>query len=515
MKNAFSYRLKSIKSLVLAVGAAVLTASVAHAQDSGALIDALVKKGVLSDQEAEDIRVDLTKEYNTTSAGKIELSSFISHLKLFGDARLRYNYSNAQTYSATPAPAGGPASGHVNNNDESQYRWRLRLGAEYTYDPHWSAVVRLETATGNDSTNTDFGNYFDKTANTIYVGQVYLRYQNQFSLFDSTSTVANGKNFNTVTDPGVDAGVDIVVGRGPSQITLSEAFWDEDLNPDGLAEQFTFKHVGVEGLTLAARGAEYITSDNSTNGLATVVGGNSTTSSTSKNESAYLFIAQLEAKYEFAPKTNVVISPLFLTETPGTYNGIATTLPEQSGNDYATSNTNLAVLGGLNVVAIPLEFNFPLFGQPNKVYGTYGANLTPVDRLQRIEGFPGEAGGGVAAYANQHGQNSFFNAGYQIGELKKKGDWQLSAEYRWIEALSYTPNLSDSDWANGVLGQQGVALKAAYSFTDFLTANVIYYHSNPIRPEGGDAVGAVNGIYGSTGAEGQADIIQGNLNWKF
>ena len=504
---------KFFKSLALVAGAAVLSASAVHAQDSGALIDALVKKGVLSDQEAEDIRVDLTKEYNTTSAGKIELSSFINHLKLFGDARLRYQYQNAQSFG--PA-AGGPAAGAVNNNDLSQYRFRLRLGAEYTYDSHWSSVIRLETATGNDTTNTDFGNYFDKTANTVYVGQIYLRYQNQFSLFDSTSTVANGKSFNTVTDPGVNIGVDIVAGRAPSQITLSEAFWDDDLNPDGLAEQFTFKNVGLSGLTLAARGAEYITSDNSSDGLVGTAGTGSTGAVSSKNESAYLFIAQLEAKYEFAPKTNVVISPLFLTETPGTFNSTLATLPDQGGNNYAGTNTNLAVLGGLNVVAVPLEFNFPLFGQPNKVYGTYGANLTAENRLQRLEGFPNNHGGGgpaAALYGNQHGQNSFFNAGYQIGELKKKGDWQASAEYRWIEALSYTPNLSDSDFGNGLLGQQGIALKAGYNITDFLTAKLTYYHSNPIRPEGSDAPGSITAIPGVT--EGQVDIVQADLNWKF
>ncbi len=52
---------KSLKWLAL-LGGVTLAASAAVAQDSGALLDALVKKGVLNDQEAEDIRADLTRD---------------------------------------------------------------------------------------------------------------------------------------------------------------------------------------------------------------------------------------------------------------------------------------------------------------------------------------------------------------------------------------------------------------------------------------------------------------------
>lgn len=52
---------KSLKWLAL-LGGVTLAASVAVAQDSGALLDALVRKGVLNDQEAEEIRADLTRD---------------------------------------------------------------------------------------------------------------------------------------------------------------------------------------------------------------------------------------------------------------------------------------------------------------------------------------------------------------------------------------------------------------------------------------------------------------------
>ncbi|MFN9981505.1 MAG: porin, partial [bacterium] len=50
-----------LRSLALA-GLLLTTATLAHAQDSGALIMALVRKGILTDQEAEDIRAELLRE---------------------------------------------------------------------------------------------------------------------------------------------------------------------------------------------------------------------------------------------------------------------------------------------------------------------------------------------------------------------------------------------------------------------------------------------------------------------
>ena len=59
---------KKIVWMVAAV--ALLGSAVARAQDSGALLDLLVRKGLITDQEAEDVRADLVKESAATPAGK-------------------------------------------------------------------------------------------------------------------------------------------------------------------------------------------------------------------------------------------------------------------------------------------------------------------------------------------------------------------------------------------------------------------------------------------------------------
>src|SRR5438270_221001 len=76
--------------------------SMLRAQDAGALLDLLVRKKLINDQEAEEVRAELTKEAATTSGGKWKLSSPITELELYGDVRVRYEYRGG----STEAPQG-------------------------------------------------------------------------------------------------------------------------------------------------------------------------------------------------------------------------------------------------------------------------------------------------------------------------------------------------------------------------------------------------------------------------
>ena len=80
-------------NLAALAGLMLLAAAPARAQDGGALLDLLVKKGIVSNQEAEDLRVQLMKDFTAnTSAGKLNLSSAVSDFKLSGDMRIREQY---------------------------------------------------------------------------------------------------------------------------------------------------------------------------------------------------------------------------------------------------------------------------------------------------------------------------------------------------------------------------------------------------------------------------------------
>src|SRR6266436_4598498 len=113
------------KRFVLIVLAAAFfsgTASI-HAQDAGALLDLLVRKKIITDQEAEEVRAELTKEAATTSAGKWKLSTPITEIELYGDVRLRYQYNGGQTVDN--APLGAKVNG-IAGHDDWQERERER-----------------------------------------------------------------------------------------------------------------------------------------------------------------------------------------------------------------------------------------------------------------------------------------------------------------------------------------------------------------------------------------------------
>ena len=46
-----------------------LSGITARAQDNGALLDLLVRKKIITDQEAEELRGELTKDFSATPAG--------------------------------------------------------------------------------------------------------------------------------------------------------------------------------------------------------------------------------------------------------------------------------------------------------------------------------------------------------------------------------------------------------------------------------------------------------------
>ena len=69
-------------------------------------------------------------------------------------------------------------------------------------------------------------------------------------------------------------------------------------------------------------------------------------------------------------------------------------------------------------------------------------------------------------------RNQFFNLGYKNGSAKKTGQWEWGVEYRYIEAASITPNLSDSDFAKNHTNQHGIVFSSKYAVTDFFTTGL-------------------------------------------
>ena len=84
---------KNICTSALA-GLIALAAGGAFAQDSQALIDALVRKGILTQKEDQKIQQEVLKNPAVLEQvqNPIQLAPWIKELKLGGDVRLRYQY---------------------------------------------------------------------------------------------------------------------------------------------------------------------------------------------------------------------------------------------------------------------------------------------------------------------------------------------------------------------------------------------------------------------------------------
>lgn len=92
----------NLKSKLFAAFAALLCAGTAFAQDSGPLIDLLVKKGIINDQEGEELRADLARDsaagiISTVSGGKSTVGLSISGRLQVQYAGLGTNISGAAT----------------------------------------------------------------------------------------------------------------------------------------------------------------------------------------------------------------------------------------------------------------------------------------------------------------------------------------------------------------------------------------------------------------------------------
>lgn len=124
------FHLSTLRAVALGLG----FAAAAAAQDSGALIDALIRKGILTNQEAEDIRADLVRESNTIPAHAMAGGKSTDRFTL--GMRMQFQYANLDT------DVRGAAVGPVSTQHFFTRRMYLTLkagiggpwGASVTYD---------------------------------------------------------------------------------------------------------------------------------------------------------------------------------------------------------------------------------------------------------------------------------------------------------------------------------------------------------------------------------------------
>ncbi len=545
-----------IMGLVALCGLAFTPIAPVHAQDS-ALLDALVKKGVLSDQEAEDIRASDAKDYSMTAASKISLASSIKTITFYGDLRLRYEMRDGTTPSGFTGN-GGKLLTASDSQDDNRWRYRLRFGLKGTLYDNFFFGLRASTNPNYDrSGNVTFGHSdaagpFGKDQNLLALDQVYLGWH-------ATSDI-------TLTG-----------GQMPNPFYTTSMIWDDNLNPAGAAEQWD--HTFDENWEAFATAGQFVYQAAAGNGFTNGLGSNSSFDNT------FMYGEQIGFKYNFNKDTFFKGAASMYTysgtvgnsNTGGTVGGLYSAAPlnltgaNQSPSFFngpfvgaaSAPVTNVSGINNLAVLETPFEFDFKVgpgvhttstgdpkdikdvttgWSVPIRVFGDFaynfqaderadaarsaintfaatGANSTGISNVA-TSGVGGTNAGMVASAPFQgvlnSGKGFLDQAAYQIGieagQLKKKGDWDGKLFWQSTGYYAVDPNLIDADIFNAATNLQGIVVSVSHNWTDGVSSTLRYAHANPVN--GQLATPNVNQDL-QLGDIRQYNLFQADLMWKF
>lgn len=498
---------KKVVSTLVAIGF-IVGMPATQGQDANALLDLLVRKKLITAQDAAEVRAEMAKEakakskstsapattststvpITTSSSEKWKLSTPITEIELYGDARVRYEIRNGENVSDDT----------LQRNRE---RYRLRLGLRGTLADDWFFGVRLETSQSARSTNVTIaddtsgssaggGGPFAKGSDGINVGQAYLGY----------------KGFPDIT---------LTVGRMPNPMVTTVMTWDPDINPEGLAEQW--KHT----FTVPFGGGESQSTPSFSKEETSVAGSKRQSDGSNlkidvflnfgqfvyddanpenpigpspkriPNTDAFLLAWQAGAKFTFPNSLYAQIAPAFYN-----YTGAGDTFNTTFSGDPGKNQTGI---NNLLVFDLPAEIGWKLGDIPMRFFADFSVNLNGDDRAAAA-GHPGK---GDQRYAYQIGAG--------IGQLKKKNDWQLNVFWQHQEQFALDPNLVDTEFWDTKLNLEGVGVTAAYMLSDAVWVQLLYGYA--WRAD--DTLGTAGGGDIAINPLKNFQLFQADLNVKF
>jgi hypothetical protein len=519
--------MKELTKKILAItGLLVLGLTSVEAQNEDPVLDLMVRKGLVSQADADQARAEEKQQEENKPASVITLQDkSIQNLEFYGDGRLRYeNIDQHNHYSAVTL--------------YNRERYRLRFGLNYIYSDHLKAGFELESGTTDDSANQTLGATFTKSS--MNVGKIFLQYQPVDEL-----TLIAGK----FTNPWY---------------TTTDMVYSFDLNPEGGAELFNYT-IPLDGISPVvsdhdAKDVKEISTKSSSSDSSLSIGlnavqylyvdNNESTGTPGLNNNDVLIIGnQIPVTWKINKDTFVKVAPGFTFYTGGgntDYDGgvatntgstITGTTAGTPGTYFATANSAVDPVfyspreaDDLAIFSAPGEVDFKVAGIPFRPYWDFELNTEGKKRVQDVylqhTGFLAGYGTGVtpatAAQNKALGDNIAWSAGLQVGANKKKGDWSGLAEFRQIGLGAVDQNINGTDYADSYANQQGIKVASAYNFTDFLTLTATFYDTwdykdNLYKSLGGTAA-TPSSLTGSTlnlVGEKSDQRLQVDLGWKF
>ncbi len=441
---------------------------------------------------------------------------WVSRISVDGDVRLRNEsryYSGANSneivdfaelndsgpYDVNPQSGTTyPPLLNTREDRENMLRLRARLGLRAVLSPQWTAAIRLGTGSDGSpvSTTQTLGGGFGKK--DLWLDQGYLNYRPS----------------NELSFTG---------GRMPNPFVSTELLYSNDLNFDGLAGSFNHplnRDLAVFG-TLGAFPVEYSSDTASSDGL-----------NKEDSDNKWLYGAQLGARWDFAADNSIkgALAYYQFSDIEGKrsspcaiYDGAPACDSDESRPAFMQKGNTLMELRNLvpdptapttsaqpqfvglasefNVLDLNMAWDTALFDDLKlRSQGNYLVNLG-YDEGEMRKRSAGALVNNVDNNGNIESGDSAWMLQFTLGsalELKKRGDWNLFAGYKYIEPDALPDGFNDSSFHLGGTNAKGYFLGANYGIEDNVYATVRWLSAEEVY-----------------GAPFDIDVLQLELNTRF
>ncbi len=484
----------SLASAVL-LGSLALAAHGQEAASTDRLLDLLLKKGVLTEEEAKSVKAEADLQTNLVSESKWKLSKAIKEIGLYGDMRFRFERREFDT-------EGGA------NGFRDRYRYALRLGLRGDLFDDFYYGIRLETSANSrppwvtlgDEKSYPYPGPSSKSSDGVNLGQVYLGWK-------PTDWVA------------------LEIGKLPNPLYTTPMIWDTDINPEGVAEKFKRSFGPVD---VFATLAQFLYQDADPNKAVSPFFG-----SGNYHNDAFLLAWQVGANWNLKQDMAFKLAPTVYNYTgrgqnagfPGPFVGQGTA----SGQNLYDPSLPVGQPGFINqsgindllIFEVPGEFNFKVGKYKARFFGDFAINLDGGARADAAYRATQEAGFPGLPLSHAYGdENKAYQVGFGIGNLglvygttSKKHTWEARAYWQHVEQYAVDVNLTDSDFFEGRANLEGLYAAVAYSVTDNIIGTFRYGYAHKINPALG--TGGSNQDLPQVNPVNYYNLIQLDLTWRF
>jgi hypothetical protein len=447
--------------LALFAGAAALASlsPQAHAQSaSDSLINKLEQKGILSSDEAKQLRTESQQDFNSSLTNNLRgaygsmtgMPSWVNNYKIYGDFRGRYDQLSVFNNE------------HAGSAERTRLRYRLRFGIVANIVDNMEVGFRLGSgdSSGNPlSNNTTMENNFSKKP--IWVDAAYAKWT---AIKDDDWLLAG------------------TLGKMDNPFNFTPMVFDPDLTPEGAA--ITGGYTINDSQSIGFAGAGFALDEES---------------GSTQDPIMYGGQVMLNSKWNSKLASSVGVGAFSIV----------------NAQQLTTANVPYNNRGNSRTAGGALIHNYdPVIADASVTY--------TFDNGPFYQGhFPVKLAGEYINNTGTSDNNQGYWAGVTFGKSGKKHTWDLSYRYEYLQSDAWYDQLVDDDNAAyyqtapsgggsaGVYGGtnlKGHLVKFNYSITDYLTFSLTSYITDVINNKAYNNVSEPN----SSTLHFMADVM-----WKF